>query len=185
MNRTTTTIFQTPRLILRELEEADHANILKFANDESIKRHLDFGSIATDAGARAYIESALGSCQRTPRNSYKLAMSVAPNTDLVGSCWLDIEDLCSRNATIGYFVSKEYWGSGYGTEMIHGLVEFAFNTLKLHRLYANCDANNAASRRLLEKAGMQQEGLLREHCLRSSGWTDVCMYGMLRSDRTA
>jgi len=111
-------------------------------------------------------------------------MAIKPSNELFGSCWLDIEDLDSQHASIGYFVDKAHWGNGYATEMVKALIRFGFQDLDLHRIYAHCDAENPATRRVLEKVGMRQEGLLREHYLRSYGWADVCMYGILRSELT-
>lgn len=172
----------TPRLILRELAASDAAAIFGFANDDSINRYLGFGSISSESGTNEYIAGAMYVVNTQPRLSYKLAMLINPSSELSGSCWLDIEDPESKNASIGYFVDKRHWGNGYATEMIKALVQFGFQNLELHRIYANCDAENSATRRVLEKVGMCQEGLLRQHCLRSYGWADVCMYGILRSE---
>jgi RimJ/RimL family protein N-acetyltransferase len=161
---------------------SDSFAIFSFANENSINRYLGFGSVNSESDTNEYINKAMVDASKKPRLSYKLAMSIKPSNELSGSCWLDIEDLHSNNASIGYFVDKNQWGNGYATEMIKALVDFGFRELELHRIYANCDADNAASRRVLEKVGMTQEGLLREHCLRSYGWADVCMYGILRSE---
>lgn len=175
-------LLQTPRLILRELTFFDGPAILEFANDDSINRYLSFGSISSESGTIEYVTTALSAANAHPRLSYKLAMTIRPNEELSGSCWLDIEDPDSQNASIGYFVDKRHWGNGYATEMIKALIQFGFDNLELHRICANCDSENHATRRVLEKVGMREEGLLRQHCLRSYGWADVCMYGVLRSE---
>ncbi len=176
------TLLQTQRLTLRNLEPADCQAIIKFANDEAINRHLRFGSISTESGAHEYIAKSLAASRQEPRLSYKLAMTVKPLHEMAGSCWLDIEDPDSRNASIGYFVDKKRWGRGLATEMVQALINYGFEQLHLHRIYGNCDAENPATRRVLEKVGMRQEGILRQHCLRSYGWADVCFYGILRSE---
>lgn len=175
-------LLQTSRLIVRELAPSDAPAIIAFANDASVNRHLGFGSIASESGAHEYISKASSAAATKPRLSYKLAMTIRPSDELTGSCWLDIEDPDSKNASIGYFVDKRHWGNGYATEMIKALIQFGFTDLDLHRIHANCDAENPATRRVLEKVGMRQEGLLREHCLRNYGWADVCIYGILRSE---
>jgi [ribosomal protein S5]-alanine N-acetyltransferase len=176
------TLLKTPRLAIRELAPSDGATILAFANDDSINRYLGFGSISSESGTNEYINKAIASAARKPRHNYKLAMTITPSDELSGSCWLDIEDPESKNASIGYFVDKKHWGNGYATEMIKTLIQFGFGELHLHRIYAHCDAENLATHRVLEKVGMLQEGVLREHCLRNYGWADICYYGMLRSE---
>lgn len=177
-----TILLKTPRLIIRELASSDHRAILAFANDGSINRHLAFGSIASESGTHEYISKALSAATTKPRLSYKLAMGIKPSDELCGSCWLDIEDQDSKNASIGYFVDKKHWGNGYATEMVKALIHFGFTDLDLHRIFANCDAENPATRRVLQKVGMKEEGFLREHCLRSYGWANVCIYGILGSE---
>lgn len=159
--------------------------VYAYANDEMINRHLSFGSISTEKGAKEYVETALLNSQKEERVSYKFAMTIKPASDIAGSCWIDISDPNSRNASVGYFVGKQHWGNGYGTEMVQALLQFGFQQLKLHRIFANCDAENAPSRRILERTGFRQEGLLRQHCLRSYGWSDTCWYGILEEDWTA
>jgi [ribosomal protein S5]-alanine N-acetyltransferase len=175
-------LLQTKRLTLRDIEPSDCPIIFEFANDGSISRHLRFGSISSESGTQEYVAKAMAARDASPRLSYKLAMSIKPLTKMAGSCWMDIEDPQSRNASIGYFVEQRHWNKGYATEMLRALVQFGFEELQLHRIYGNCDAENPATRRVLEKVGMRQEGLLRQHCLRSYGWADVCFYGILRSE---
>lgn len=175
-------MLETSRLLVRELAFTDISKILEYANNDSINRYLSFGSIGTESGARQYLTEAVAASSTSPRLSYKLGMAIKPLSTLSGSCWLDIEDIESRHASIGYFVDKDHWNQGYATEMIMALLQFGFQKLELHRIYANCDAENSATRRVLEKINMRQEGLLREHCLRSYGWADVCIYGILCSE---
>jgi ribosomal-protein-alanine N-acetyltransferase len=175
-------LLQTPRLALRDLAPSDGPLIFRFANDDSINRYLGFGSIRSESGTNEYIATAMSAANAKPRLSYKLAMAIKPSDELSGSCWLDIEDPDSHNASIGYFVDKRHWGNGYATEMIKSLIHFGFQDLELHKIHANCDAENPATRRVLEKVGMREEGLLRQHCLRSYGWADVCIYGILCSE---
>ncbi len=173
------TLLETERLVLRELDSSDWSAICQFANDESINRYLSFDSMGTERGAKEYLASASSTADAQPRLSYKLGMLIKPLNTLAGSCWLDISQ-SDGNASIGYFIDKDHWGNGYATEMVQALLRFGFEELQLHRIYASCDAENPASRRILEKVGMRQEGLLKQHCLRNYGWADVCIYGILK-----
>ncbi len=168
------TLLETAHLLIRDLCLSDIDRVYKCANDEMINRHLSFGSIATEKGAREYVETALLNSQIEERVSYKFAMTIKPESDIAGSCWIDISDPNSRNASVGYFVGKKHWGNGYATEMVQALLRFGFQQLKLHRIFANCDAENSASRHILARTGFHQEGLFRQHCLRSYGWSDTC-----------
>jgi [ribosomal protein S5]-alanine N-acetyltransferase len=66
-------------------------------------------------------------------------------------------------ADIGYVLSRKLWGGGYMTEAANVVVEWAINLSFVYRVWAVCDCENKASARVLEKVGMQREGILRRY----------------------
>lgn len=62
---------------------------------------------------------------------------------------------------LGYAIGKPYWGRGYATEAAKEMVRWGFNQMGLEVISAYCFTHNSRSRRVLEKCGMQYEGLLR------------------------
>ena len=66
-------------------------------------------------------------------------------------------------AHIGYVLSRKLWGGGYMTEAANAVVEWAINLSFVYRVWAVCDCENKASARVLEKVGMQREGILRRY----------------------
>jgi len=64
-------------------------------------------------------------------------------------------------AALGYVLARSFWNQGYATEAVCAVVEWAHARAEIHRVWAVCDVENQASARVLEKAGMQREGLLR------------------------
>jgi ribosomal-protein-alanine N-acetyltransferase len=82
---------------------------------------------------------------------------------------------------MGYTISRAYWGQGYATEAVRELVRFAFEEMGLVRLEALCLPGNQASVRVLEKAGMQFEGLLHGYQTWKGMPADLCMYAIVRS----
>jgi RimJ/RimL family protein N-acetyltransferase len=88
----------------------------------------------------------------------------------------------SKVANIGFCLNREYWGKGYATETAMGLLNYGFAELQLQRVEANCDPENSASRRLLEKIGMTYEGLLREKVLIHGEHRDYLVYSILKNE---
>jgi len=78
--------------------------------------------------------------------------------ELVGMLELRIDHW---RADLGYVIAQEYWGNGYATEVTKSVVEWALMQADIFRVWATCDVENPASARVLEKAGMQREGILR------------------------
>jgi RimJ/RimL family protein N-acetyltransferase len=82
---------------------------------------------------------------------------------LIGNCGLRLDRPDAHQGDIGYELSPNYWEKGYATEAAIAILVFGFSTLKLHRIWSWCIAENQRSRRLLERLGMQLEGQLREN----------------------
>ena len=55
---------------------------------------------------------------------------------------------------LGWIIHRDYWGKGYAVEAAQGLIDFFAKKMKLRRFIAHCDAENAASVRVMEKLGM-------------------------------
>lgn len=63
-------------------------------------------------------------------------------------------------AALGYWLGRRFWGRGVMSEAVQGATGWAFETLRLRRVWANVMEPNVASARVLEKAGYQLEGKL-------------------------
>jgi len=68
-------------------------------------------------------------------------------------------------ADVGYVISRENWGQGIATEALRSLVDWALSDDSIYRVWALCDVENPASARVLEKVGMQREGMLRRQMI--------------------
>jgi RimJ/RimL family protein N-acetyltransferase len=68
-------------------------------------------------------------------------------------------------AELGYALARPFWGQGLATEAVHAVVDLALVQPAIYRVWAVCDLENPASARVLEKAGMQREGVLRRWSL--------------------
>ena len=98
---------------------------------------------------------------------------------LVGRVSLDnIARGAWQNATLGYYVDRDYNGRGIATQAVRGAVEYAFTEGRLHRVQAGAMPRNAASIRVLEKAGFRFEGLSLRYVQINGTWEDHNMYAI-------
>lgn len=88
----------------------------------------------------------------------------------------------TQAAAVGYWVGKPYAGRGCMTKALSGIVRFAFDELKLHRLEAACMPSNMASIRVLEKNRFVREGLARRYLKINGVWQDHLLYATLADD---
>jgi len=92
------------------------------------------------------------------------------------------DDLKNNRIELGYSLSHQHWNKGLMTEAVRAVVSWAFQTYDFVRLYAYCDPRNIGSWHVMEKLGMQREGLLRQHLKWNDEFRDQLYYGLLRSD---
>ena len=150
---------ETPRLRIRPFVPDDFEAFAAFMADEEATRYLLFTTEQkTRQGARAILESALGS-YRTDEPIFVLAVVDKEEGGYVGSCGLSLmpEGL---GYECFYTVVRARWGRGYGTEILKGLLAYAFHECRLERVVALIMPENVASGRVAEKAGMTYDGLV-------------------------
>jgi RimJ/RimL family protein N-acetyltransferase len=88
-------------------------------------------------------------------------------------------------AELGYWIGKDYWGQGYCTEAVRAIVRLGFEQLGLNRIFGQHWSRNAASGKVMHKAGLKHEGHLRQHHRRWEDFEDVEFWGLLRSEWAA
>ena len=85
-----------------------------------------------------------------------------------------------QTAELGYYLAEEYWGKGIMTEAVKQICEYVFGKSDIIRIYAEPFAYNAASCRVLEKAGFQCEGILRKNAVKNGKIVDMKMYSLIK-----
>lgn len=88
----------------------------------------------------------------------------------------------AQAAALGYWMGAPYAGKGLMTSGVKALAPFVFDTLRLHRLEAACMPSNAASVRVLEKAGFTREGFARKYLCIAGTWQDHYLFARLATD---
>jgi [ribosomal protein S5]-alanine N-acetyltransferase len=101
--------------------------------------------------------------------------------DLIGGIGLGITARHKRGG-LGYWLGVDYWRQGYATEAARAVLTYGFQTLELHRIEAGYYPRNPASGRVLEKIGMQREGLMRGDVLKGDQFEDTVLYARLSTD---
>lgn len=83
---------------------------------------------------------------------------------------------------IAYALNRAYWGNGYMPEAAAAVLAFGFDTLQLNRIEARCEVDNLPSERVMQKLGMQFEGVLRQHVQVQGRYRDLKLYSILREE---
>lgn len=103
--------------------------------------------------------------------------------DLLGGISLtNVRRGVTQSCALGYWMGRRHAGRGLMTEAVKGVVVHVFETMRLHRVEAACLPSNAASRRVLHKAGFSDEGLARQYLRINGQWRDHLLFAMLATD---
>jgi RimJ/RimL family protein N-acetyltransferase len=87
-----------------------------------------------------------------------------------------------QRAELGYWLGRDYRSDGYTTEAARRVVQYGFEEMALHRIYAHGFSSNIASIRVMEKCGLKYEGMWRDDVVKPDGLKDVVTYGLLRRE---
>ncbi|MDO8359426.1 MAG: GNAT family N-acetyltransferase [Devosia sp.] len=114
----------------------------------------------------------------------KIVLAVERRDDgrVIGEVSLIWRHVADRQAELGYILHPDAHGRGYATEAASALLAFGFDIVGLHRVYARCDARNAASANVMQRLGMRQEAHFREHAQFKGRWDEELVCAMLESE---
>lgn len=111
------------------------------------------------------------------------AFAITSDNKVIGSIGVfRQENIHRQTAELGYYISEEYWGKGIMTEAVKQICEYVFSNSDIIRIYAEPFAYNIASCRVLEKAGFQYEGTLRNNAVKNGKVIDMKMYSILKAE---
>jgi ribosomal-protein-alanine N-acetyltransferase len=174
-------LLTTPRLVLRECAADDLAAFHEIDADPEVVRYVSYGPWTLEESRRD-LDFHIAQQTILPRSSYYLAVVLQAEDRLIGWCSLDITSQKHHEAELGYALHRRSWGRGYSTEAAQAILTFGFTSLDLHRVFATCSPENAASERVLQKLGMQLEGRLRGNKWSKGRWRDSLLYAILANE---
>ncbi len=173
----------TEYLILREFVESDLDAMLAYKWDP---RYLQFYEQSrrdkTIDDARKLLDRFLEWQTEEPRIKFQLAITERDDDRLIGNVGIRKAKVEASDAEMGCELAPEYWNRGYATEATRAMLQFGFEELGLHRVWAATMAANMGARHVLDKLGMTLEGELRETTLLASGWSNSVIYGILEHE---
>jgi RimJ/RimL family protein N-acetyltransferase len=150
-------ILQTERLRLRKPKLADAEAIFReYASDPEVTRYVSWRAHQTIAETREYMRVCLSAWD--VGKAFQWVIERKEDGQLMGMIAARVQ---AHRWELGYVLARRYWGHGYMTESVKGLIDWAFKDADVFRVWAVCDVENLASARVMERAGMQREGVLR------------------------
>ena len=181
MNKTGTQILQTERLILRPFTPEDAEGMYRnWASDPEVTRYLTWPAHSSADVTQMLLRDWVSRYENG--DYFNWAIGWKENGQIIGNISVVnmIEEI--EAAEIGYCMSRSFWGRGVMPEALRAVEGYLFETVGVNRIAASHDARNPKSGRVMEKAGMKLEGILRQGGKNNQGVCDVVWHAILRSD---
>ena len=170
----------TPRLLIRKLTISDAEDIYGVSSNPNVSKYVLWDTHRSIMDSRAMIRAHLRSYRNEEPASLAIELKETGKViGTIGFLWIDREH---NSAEIGYSLGEAHWNNGYMTEALRAMLAFGFDKLYLNRIEACFDVHNTASGRVMEKAGMQREGILRKKLYNKGRYIDVEMWSILMED---
>lgn len=151
------TILKTERLRLRKIRLADAEAIFRqYAQDLEVTKYVSWRAHKDIEETRDFLRSCLLSWDAG--NAFHWVIERLEDKQVIGMISVRAG---GEKWELGYVLARIHWKRGYMTEAVKGIIAWAMRQNDIYRVWAVCDVDNLASARVMEKAGMQREGVLR------------------------
>ncbi len=168
----------TDRLSFQKVTKKDIESIHKYASDPEVSFFIGW-KLKNNINETKCLVNTIISNQEKGTHQYA-SVVLKSNKEIIGILMIFNYDKISNQAEIGYVFNKEYWNMGYGTETLEVIIDFAFNSLKIHKLVAKVVEGNIGSCRILEKNNFMLEGKLRDHFYIENKYYNGLLYGIIK-----
>lgn len=152
-------IVETSRLLLREFLLADSENLYLLNSDPDVIRYTGDDAFQSEEDARRFLER----YDKYRRYGYgRWTVILKETNEYAGWCGLSYMTE-SMETDLGFRLLKRFWNKGIATEAAKASIAYGFETLGLKKIVGRAMVENMASRRVLEKTGMQFEKYFQAH----------------------
>ncbi len=166
-------------IILREISLKDTENIVKWRNQENVRKHFVYQELFTKESHEEWMKTMVS----TGKVAQFIIHSTKENQD-VGSVFL--RDICPihQKAEFGIFIGEDVArGKGYGTVAAKCILQFGFQTLNLHKIFLRVFANNQQAIASYKKAGFKVEGTMKDDVFINGSFHDMVFMGILQNEQ--
>lgn len=171
---------ETSHLMLRSITSDDVPDIFAYASDPEVTRYLRWGPHQTLSQTESYVRGVLQAYAEDRDGPWGI-VDKATNR-LVGHIHLMNLSAQHHKAEIGFVLAQFCWNNGLATEALLCVLAYVFGTLGLHRVEGFSLVDNVAAMRVMEKAGMQREGVLRDYLFQKGEFRDFAVYAILQHE---
>lgn len=170
-------VLETDRLLLRNLTHNDVEEVFAIRGNPVTMQYIPRPMAKTKEDALAVINMITGFTNRNEKINW--AITEQGNDKLLGIIgYPNFKPDCHRGE-VGYVLNHEYLRRGIMYEALQAVLDYGFNTLRLHSIEAIIRTDNIASIQLVEKSGFKREGLFRDYIFHNGRYWDEYVYSLI------
>lgn len=175
-----TKILESDRLILRQFKETDAEEIYNgFINQEEFLYYTN----KKRRSLKEEKESLRGIEEKYKNNNYyNWVITIKNDNKIIGAINLRVQDI-NETVEFNYAIDNRYVKKGYMTEALNLVKAYCLKELKVNRFQGGCCIENIASKRVMEKCGMECEGILKKYIILNDGYHDMYMYSIINKNK--
>lgn len=167
------------KIVIRAIETKDSDMLLSIINDPETEYMLGGWSFPVSSQNQTEWINSLKYNTKTLRGVIELK----DTEEAIGVVMLTDIDYKNGNAEIHIkLVNGDFKGQGYGTDAIKTIVKYAFEELRLHVITSKVNSYNEASKRLFNKCGFSEEGILRGRLFKRGNYIDIISYSVINGE---
>ena len=168
---------ETPRLRLRRFEESDVDDIWPVVSNPEFPKMMSWAAHTDRSETLGFVRAV----NEGLAQNAGVVWAIEHEGRVIGSIALDsmvfaLRALRIDRAELAFWIAQEHWNKGLMTEAADAVVRCAFHTIGLHKVTVGCIADNAASRRVIEKLGFRYVGRLEDDVWRDGKWHSLLRY---------
>ena len=144
---------KTKQLTVRPIQAGDEKEIHEYAGDPNLTM-MYFLPNETFEETERFVKENAEEWKSDDQTNFEFVILL--DGKIIGGCDCDLGHSPDRSyATLGWIIHRDYRNRGYASEAASAVLDFAFENLKIDKVYAQCDINNAASFGVMRKIGMK------------------------------
>ena len=181
MNHIGTKVIETERLILRPFTMADAQPMFdNWASDPEVTKYVTWPAHDRVAITEMVMKDWVDGYANPDRYNWAITLKEKGDEPIGNISAVSLDD--TDSAEIGYCMGRAWWGGGIMAEALKAVIDFFMAEVGTNRVYARHDTANPNSGRVMVKAGMKFEAVLRQSGRNNQGIVDLACYSILRSE---
>lgn len=182
MNKSGTVTLYSQRCYLRKLEISDSSQLFRNVySDSSVSAYMSWDCYSDENAVKDYLTKWQ---EHYKQNESYWGVFLKENDILIGTVYLQDENVNAEVGFLSYCLGSKFWGNGYAAEAVRVVLEYGFNEIGYNNIVTFVAKSNFRSQNVLKRLGFICEATLRMRDKTAFGLEDCLSYSLLKSEMT-